>query len=104
MLSWLREELAPGPRSSIWVVIGVAATLAGITLMLPWGSIHQARIALSSIGLVLLLAAHLRPATLWFAGSTQLWRRLFGDRGTVWLSTLIGIVTIAFAWLHAVAQ
>jgi len=103
MLPWTRHELSAGRPRSIWLLTGIAAALAVLTLILPWGSLIQARVALASIGVLLILVVHLRPATLWTAGSTELWRIMFGDRGTVWLCTLIGIAIVAYAWLHRLA-
>ena len=99
-----QATLEPGPPRSAWVVIGVGASLLGVTLLLPWHSNVQARAAVTAIGVVDLLGAQLRPAAMWNAGSTRLWRDVFGDELTVWLLTAIGIAIVVFAWTVRMGQ
>ena len=95
----LRRPMAPGPREAIWVAGGIGSVLCLVTLLLPWGSVFQARMAASSIGIITVALAQLRPRGLWQdLGSTQAWRILFGDQGTVWLLTLIGISIALASW------
>ena len=99
MLLRMREKLQAGPPRGGLVVIGAGVLLCSVTFILPWGTVVQARAALSSIGVLLVLLAQLRPATFWDLGRTQDWRGLFGDRGAVWLFTLIGLGIVLGAWL-----
>jgi len=98
MLGRLREHLEPGSPSSIRIVIGVGALLCLVTLAFKWRSDLQARVAVASIGIIMLLMAQLRPASLWNAGRTQTWRFLLGDRGMVLLYTLLGLAVAIGAW------
>jgi len=98
MLGRLRDHLEPGPPSSIRIVIGSGALLCLATLALKWRSDLQARVAVAAIGIMLILMAQLRPASLWNAGRTQDWRFLLGDRGMVLLYTLLGLAVVIGAW------
>lgn len=87
-----------GPRSA-WIVIAAGALLLCVVFILPSSSIIRARAAFSSMGVILVLGVQIRPDALWNAGSTRTWRALFGDRGTVWMCTLIGIAIVVWSWL-----
>lgn len=95
----LTRPLGSGPRHILWIVVGAGVLFLAVTFALPWRSNLQARVALSSIAFMLILSVHLRPASLWNAGSTLMWRKLFGDHGTVWLKTIIGLALLIWAWL-----
>jgi hypothetical protein len=98
MLGRLREHLEPGPPSSIRIAIGPGCLLCLATLGFKWRSDLQARVAVASIGIILILIAQLRPASLWNLGKTQDWRFLLGDRGLVLVYTLLGLVMAIGAW------
>jgi hypothetical protein len=99
-----RSSLEPGPPMAAWVVIGVGSGLLVATLLLQWRSVLQARAALTAIGIVGFLAALLRPAALWNAGTTRLWRDAVGDELTVWLMTAASIGIVVFAWVYKMGQ
>ena len=100
MIGWLRAPLQTGGRNGFRVIAstGVVALL-GVLLALPMGSDLQARTAACSIGLIAILAAQLRPPSLWEAGSTQTWRHVLGDRLTVWTTSAAGALICIGAWL-----
>ena len=87
-----------GPRSA-WIVIAAGALFLAVVLILPSSSMIRARAAFSAMGIILVLGVQIRPDALWNAGSTRTWRALFGDRGTVWMCTLIGIAIVVWSWL-----
>lgn len=86
-----------GPRSA-WIVIAAGALLLCVVFILPSSSMIRARAAFSAMGIILVLGAQIRPDALWNAGTTRRWRASFGDRGTVWMCTLIGIAIVVWSW------
>ena len=85
------------PRSA-WIVIGIGLLSVTGVLLLP-NTLIRARAAFSAMGVILILLVQIRPDSFWNAGSTQRWRIVVGDVGTVWICTLIGLVIIVASWV-----
>ena len=79
-------------------MIGIGLLLVTGVLLLP-NTLIRARAAFSAMGVILILLVQIRPDSFWNAGSTQRWRIVVGDFGTVWICTLIGLVIIVASWV-----
>ena len=80
----------------IVVITGVAAI--AVTLLLPDGSDLQARVGMSSLGILFALLPIARPRGFWEIASVRAWRSLFGDWFTAGFYIVLGVAWAIFAW------
>ena len=81
------------------ITVGTGLTLLGVTLALPRGSDIQARVAMSSFGIMFVVLVFARPRGFWEVASVRNWREMFGDLPTAAFYLAIGCIIAIGAWL-----